>query len=446
MIFLGLILYIIIFYWLFLDYLILSSFLILLFLFNLEGFVFNRLLDFNSFRQGLILLRLWIIALIILASFHYLGVNNSFLKFYLNLISIIILLFFCFSVRSFFVFYMSFEVVAVPTFFLILGWGYSVERLQAGLYIFIYTLLVSLPFLLFLTFIENTVYTLNVNYIYFLEKFSGYYWWVFVSLVFIVKLPIFFVHLWLPKAHVEAPLGGSIILAGVLLKLGGYGFFKSFFISFIDFYRFSFWLFRLRLFGSLIVRFVCLRQTDLKSLIAYSSVAHIGPVLCSLLTFAWVGWLGSFFIILAHGICSSGLFYILNLIYERWFSRRVLMLKGSFIIIPILSFWWFTFRIFSIGCPPSFNFISELLIIFSILRYHISAIGILRIILFIRGIYRVFLFVRFNHGFSVDNIFAYNLRIRENFLFLIHFIPLLMSVFFVFFICYCSLKNFKLWF
>jgi len=328
-------------------------------------------------------------------------------------------------------FYLGFVFVVIPTFLLVLGWGYRVERFQAGLFILLYTIFASLPFLFLLVKFFWWIGSLSFSLIYFFSLFLDRYWWFCIRIIFLVKIPAFLLHIWLPKAHVEAPLAGSMILAGVLLKLGGYGFFKRFFIFSNEFNFVKLYIISLGLVRRVIVRIVCLRQTDSKKLVAYSSVSHIGPVLSSIATIIWGGWIGGLYIMLAHGICSSGLFYCLNLFYERFFSRRIFLLKARNLFFPIYIYWWFSLCLCNIGCPPTFNFFSEFIIVVFLLSYTFSRIFIIILILLLGGIYSIYLYVIIRHGgFLWLGPFSY-LRKRELLLLLIHSFPLFFMYFLI---------------
>ena len=186
----------------------------------------NNLRTYNLFLHSdlisirLIILRLWILILIKLRQF-----NNKFIKSLFFIFVILNLsLMFSFRANRILLFYFFFEWSLIPIFFIIIGWGYQIERLKSSFYLLMYTLFASLPLLIIILFIWKFRFTLNIRYLNYLciIKINNFLL-IFMFLAFLVKFPIFFFHQWLPKAHVEAPVGGSIILAGLLLKLGGYG-------------------------------------------------------------------------------------------------------------------------------------------------------------------------------------------------------------------------------
>lgn len=393
---------------------------------NYQTFYYNisYFLGIDLISYGLILLRIWICSLIIISRELVFKFNNYTNYFLFLILFLLIALVLTFSSINLFLFYVFFESRLIPTLFLILGWGYQPERLQAGIYLLFYTLIASLPLLISIFFISNNILRLNI---FILINYSFYYYYFYFTIIFafLVKIPIFLVHLWLPKAHVEAPVSGSMILAGVLLKLGGYGLIRVFPFILLIGLKFNYVFVSISLIGGFLIRLICLRQIDIKALIAYSSVAHIGIVLRGLLTLTFWGLSGSYTLIIAHGLCSSGLFRLANITYERVRRRSLIINKGLLNFIPRLSLWWFLLCSGNIAAPPTLNLLGEIRLINRIVRWSYYSIIFLSLLSFFGAAYSLFLYSFSQQGKIYSALYSFSINYTREFLILfLHWFPL----------------------
>nr|YP_009180602.1 NADH dehydrogenase subunit 4 [Procambarus alleni]ALM30827.1 NADH dehydrogenase subunit 4 [Procambarus alleni] len=395
-----------------------------------DFYVFNLGLQLGTdyLSMILVMLSVWIIMLVIYSS-QMVNKTNKFscLFLFLNLILLFALVM-TFCSMDYLMFYLSFESSLIPTLILILGWGYQPERTQAGIYMLFYTLFASLPLLVSLISLYMVGGSLTMGLVKVGESelsMVSVLWYFFTMLAFVVKLPMYLFHLWLPKAHVEAPVAGSMILAGVLLKLGGYGLIRVLSMFTEENKMFSWVWVGISILGGVFVSILCLRQVDMKSLIAYSSVAHMSLVLGGLVVFSWWGMNGAVIIMVGHGLCSSGLFCLSNIIYERLGSRSLLINKGLLNLMPSLGLWWFLLSISNMAAPPTLNLLGEINLIISMVSWSkvsmISLIGLS----FFSAAYTLYLYSISQHGAFFSSLYACcSGKLNEYYVLSLHWIPL----------------------
>ncbi len=270
-----------------------------------------------------------------------------------------------FAAQDFIVFYMFFEGVLIPMFLIIGVWG-GPRRVYASFKFFLYTLAGSILMLLALLAIWYHAGTTDLAVLMQTPFPARMQFWLFLAFFasFAVKVPMWPVHTWLPDAHVEAPTAGSVILAGVLLKMGAYGFLR-FSVPMLPqaSQQFAPMMFTLGVVAVIYTSLVALAQTDMKKLIAYSSVAHMGVVVIGIFTFNAQGIQGALFQMLSHGIVSAALFLCVGVIYDRIHTRDIARYGGLAVRMPAYALVFMIFTMASVGLPGTSGFVGEFLVL-----------------------------------------------------------------------------------
>lgn len=337
----------------------------------------------------LIILSFWLFQFIILQNKIEIGRTFHFLNFIL-----LLTLWVCFSTSRILIFYISFEFTLVPTFFMIWYYGYQPEKLQACVYFIIYTVITSLPLLIFIITSHDSLSIFTND----LRNFKKEFVVAILTIAFIVKTPIFLVHIWLPKAHVEAPVAGSILLAGILLKLGSYGLFL--FLPNITVTKTLMVYLFIRMVGALISSFICFRQSDIKALIAYSSVVHITIVTVGLVRQLKIGYSAATIIVIAHGVCRPSIFALASNLYRNSHTRLMVINKGN-VSTPLVILISIIIIRANIGVPPSINLWSEVIAITSLISLFVWRLILFIPIALLAVLYNLFLYVSLIHGKNI---------------------------------------------
>ena len=346
-----------------------------------------------------ILLTTLLIPICLLASWDTIKVD---LKKYL--IAFLVMEFFLigvFCVLDLLLFYIFFESVLIPMYLIIGIWGSRERKIRAAYFFFLYTLLGSVLMLLSILYIYSQVGTTDYEVLLtfsFSPLEQKIMWFAFFA-SFATKVPMVPVHLWLPEAHVEAPTAGSVILAGVLLKLGTYGFIRFSFPLFPEacFY-FAPFVYTMSVAGIVYTSFTAIRQSDFKRIIAYTSVAHMNLVMVGLFSFNIIGLEGAILQSLSHGFVASALFLIIGVVYDRHHTRMVKYYGGLVHTMPVYILIFLFFTMANIGLPGTSSFVGEFLILTGSFKANTTVTFLSATGMIIGGCYSLWLFNRIAYG------------------------------------------------
>jgi NADH-quinone oxidoreductase subunit M len=311
------------------------------------------------------------------------------------------LLFLVFSAMDLIFFYIFFECLLIPLFIMIGKFGSGDRKIRAGYLFFFYTFVGSLVMLFSILYIYTTYgstnyeYLLNIPFTFTEEKFL----WLGLFISFAIKLPLFPFHVWLPEAHVEAPTSGSILLAGILLKMGVYGIIRFVIPLFpaASIY-YTPLIVMLSLLGIVYTSLTAIRQVDLKRIIAYTSVAHMNLVLLALFSFSTMGFMGAMFQSVSHGFVASALFMLVGVIYDRFHNRFIQSYSGLTIKMPLFITFFLFFSLANIAFPLTSSFVGEFLILFGIYSFSIPVTIFASVGMILGGGYSLWLLNRIGFG------------------------------------------------
>ena len=359
----------------------------------------NFILGIDGIGLLFVVLTTLIFPICILSSWK--NINKNFKEYMVLLLILESLLIIVFTILDLLLFYIFFESILIPMFLMIGIWGSRRRKVRAAYLLFFYTLFGSVLMLVAIMSIYMQVGStdyqilLSVNFAEGRQKFL----WLAFFLSFASKIPMVPVHIWLPEAHVEAPTTGSVILAGILLKMGSYGFirFSLPLFPYASLY-FTPLVYMIATISIVYTSLTAIRQTDLKRIIAYASIAHMNLIMLGLFSLNIQGIEGSLIQMISHGVVSSALFLCVGVMYDRFHSRLIKYYGGLVLVMPVFISIFLLFTFANAALPGTCNFVGELLLFTGIFQDNIfiaifAATGIV-----LSGAYSLWLFNRISYG------------------------------------------------
>lgn len=377
------------------KYLILPNFrynsIVLLFLIILVKSLNNNMFIYIDVKIINIFISLFIFICIIYFKNYLYFYKNSTLCLIFILFRLIFRLILFFT-KNLIYFFILFELSIIPIFFYIIFFRLTEKKIISSLYLLIYTSLFSIIFLTFLIIELKFMKTNSIFFLIFIFSRNLNFFKIFILIIFLVKIPIFFFHIWLPKAHVESSSFGSIILAGILLKLGRLGIIV--FTNFITSFNFNILFILFLIISRIYILILCFILNDLKTIFAYFSVTHIMLFIISLTIINLFSLKFCFIIIISHSISSRIIFFFFIILYKNYSSRILNKLRRIFSSNNLFSWTLYLLLLINISIPPTFNFFREILILFLSLKYSFKLFLLFSIFIRISGVISIIIVIK----------------------------------------------------
>nr|QCX29674.1 NADH dehydrogenase subunit 4 [Blattisocius keegani] len=381
----------------------------------------EEFMSFGMYLDGMTLMLNWLtcwVMLMLKTMVDY----KSFLNY-----TLMVFLMLCFMSSNLLMMYIWFEAILIPMFIKILTEGAGMKRVMSSLYLMVFTFFGSFLMIVIMLLGFNN----NYSFMYQNLMLSNLNWnsvWMLMFLMFFIKMPVYSVHMWLPYAHVEASIEGSVILAGLILKLGGFGLLRvNNYVILSLFMKGAVMV--LSLWGAFVVSLICMRQVDLKKLIAYSSIVHMGWLSSVLMEDSIMGVNSGLGVMISHGLVSGGLFIFIGVVYYRVYSRNLLLMKGFSMKMGGLNWVFLVMILMNMGTPPFMNFFVEMIIILLMVKISVLMIFLICSLMILSISYNLYVYMNMCSVKMSQNVRDDVLEMGENLVFLLILFPVILYLF-----------------